>query len=204
MSGKSTDSRFMAIFAIVGLICFILANSAHSNIPDGCDSNLVRDGLTVLEIVSVILCTLGIAYIVCNFGLPFGGTGHDCYHAKGGSDITGEVFMIIAVFVSVAMAMLSLTIGLAIGKNKTCNGAKDKDKGRKLKFYAWAIFVLYVITSVLSGLGLYWTVSYVPAWARGDKGKKKQGKKKGSGRANVLEALFGGRDDDDDDEAVEE
>lgn len=211
MSGKSTDSRFMVIFTIVGLICFFLASSAHSNVPKHCDSNLIRDGVTVIQIISAILATLGIAFIFCNFGLPFGSAGHDCYHAKQqDGDKTGEFFITVSLFISITMAAVSLAVAINIGKNSSCKGddskeskesKNNKDKGKKLAFYIWSMFSLYVIMSIMSLVGLWWNISYIPAWARGDKGKQKKKKKKS--RTGFFNHLFGGGDDDDEDIQIE-
>lgn len=196
MGRKSTDTRFMILYTIVGIIGFTISTLAHYNIPKLCDSNTIRDGLTVVSIISAILTTLGIAYIICNYG--FFSAGHDCYHNKRNEE-TEKVYMTIGLFISVSMMALLLTMGITLNKSNLCQGTKeDADKGKKLTFYIWSLFILFTICSVMSGFGLYWKYQYIPSWAKGeDKGVKTTDKKKRKGGNTFWDAFMKGKDSSD-------
>jgi len=199
MGRKSTDTRFMVLFAVIGLIVFIMSTAAHSNVPKNCSSNIIRDGLTTVTIVSAILLTIGISYIICNFGLPFGSSGHDCYPKKKGDnqDTAGEFYLSICAFISLSMSILLMVMGINLSKKSDCGDDKD-GKGRKLKFYVWSMFALYMIVFILSIVGLWYIVSHIPSWAASeDKGQKDE--KKREKPAGFLKLLMGNESDESDD-----
>lgn len=158
MKKKTVDRIFIFLYFVMGILNLILSIDCISRLKEKCDSNIVRDGLTAIMVVSCILITVGISYFFCNW------RGGECYE-KNTEDSSSKVYMGLSTFISLAQAV---TLILVITQIRGSCYEKTED-GKKLRFNLWAMLILNII--VLGGSS--WGV-----WYNRDTGSKKKEKAK--------------------------
>lgn len=139
------DRIGMIMCIIIGFMLFVISATAFNDIPNNCTSNIVRDGFTVILVLSVILITSGITYFICT-------RYNKCYE---GGEKTDRSDFYIYMMSGLSLIMTVLSVVVAVEVKGDC--ANDS-----LKFKAWLSFGLSFVILLFSGGASYYMDYVIP------------------------------------------
>lgn len=162
MEKSSFHKAVIITYGIFGFILFIITIVADMSTGVHCKSNLLRDGLTFTQAISLGIVSISVVYAICNMN-----SNRSCYdESEKVSDDILQKYMSIGLFLSFIISGLFLSMILTLSvscKGKKSTSTKEqKASGRKLFFWLIAGFVTSVIGLITSVVGLWYHNFYVP------------------------------------------
>jgi hypothetical protein len=172
MAVKKKDLNHFAVIiaAILGVALWVLASSSFKHITDKCTLAILRDGLTIINVLGAVMVAASVCYAACNWW------GGDCYANADNAGENTEVYLTIVFGISIIMLVLSIVMYSEYLKHKDECGDSSS-----LRYNLIFIIVLAAILAAITSVGLYYVIGVVPGHYK-KTGAQKKKSKSSSGR----------------------